>query len=57
MDDEMVEKIVIDLACGLSKKVVDLTEADFARDALGAVLLQPASRGDRRTDADGCATG
>ena len=40
MDDEMVEKIVIDLACSLGKKVVDLTEEDLARDALGAVLLQ-----------------
>jgi glucosamine-6-phosphate deaminase len=40
VDDETVEKIVVDLACGLHKKVVDLTEADFAQDAFGAALLQ-----------------
>ena len=44
MDDEMVEKIVIDLAYSLGKKVVDLTAEDLARDALGAVLLQRCSQ-------------
>ena len=40
IDDETMEKIVIDLAANLVKRVVDLTAADFAADAFGAVLLQ-----------------
>ena len=39
LDDEIVEQIAVDLACGLGKKVVDLTAADFAADALGSVVL------------------
>ena len=39
IDDEIVEQIAVDLACGLGKKVVDLTAADFAADALGSVVL------------------
>jgi glucosamine-6-phosphate deaminase len=34
-----VEQIAVDLACGLGKKVVDLTADDFAADALGSVVL------------------
>ena len=45
MDDEMVEKVVIDLACGLGKRIVELTEGDFARDDFGAVLLQQRPEG------------
>ena len=45
MDDEMVEKIVIDLACGLGKRVIELTEGDFARDDFGSVLLQQRPEG------------
>ncbi len=40
IDDEAVEKIVVELADKLGKKVVDLTEAELAQDELGAVLLQ-----------------
>ncbi len=40
IDDEAVEKIVVELACKLGKKVVDLTEAELTQDELGAVLLQ-----------------
>ncbi|MDE0965698.1 MAG: glucosamine-6-phosphate deaminase [Candidatus Latescibacteria bacterium] len=39
VDDEAMEKIVVDLASNLGKKVVNLTEADFAADAFGAALL------------------
>ena len=39
IDDEIVEQIAVDLACGLGKKVVDLTADDFAADALGSVVL------------------
>ena len=39
IDDQTVEQVIVDLACGLGRKVVDLTEADFAADALGAVVL------------------
>ena len=39
IDDEIVEQIAVDLACGLGKKVVDLTAADFAADALGSEVL------------------
>ena len=39
IDDEIVEQIAVDLACGLGKKVVDLTAADFVADALGSVVL------------------
>ena len=44
IDDEAVEKIVVELADKLGKKVVDLTEPELAQDELGAVLVQ------RRTD-------
>ena len=40
IDDEAMEKVVVDLASDLGKKVVDLTEADFAADSFGAALLQ-----------------
>lgn len=40
IDDQAVEKIVVELAGKLGKKVVDLTAAELERDALGAVLLQ-----------------
>ena len=40
IDDEAVEKIVVELAGKLGKKVVDLTAAELEQDALGAVLLQ-----------------
>ena len=39
IDDQTVEQVAVDLACGLGKKVVDLTEVDFAGDALGSVIL------------------
>ena len=40
IDDEAVEKIVVELAGKLGKKVVDLTEEELAQDELGAVLVQ-----------------
>ena len=40
IDDEAVEKIIVELAGKLGKKVVDLTEEELAQDELGAVLLQ-----------------
>ena len=39
IDDQTVEQVAVELACELGKKVVDLTEADFATDALGSVIL------------------
>lgn len=40
IDDATAERIVIDLAAGLSKRIEDLTSADFAGDAEASVLLQ-----------------
>ena len=39
IDDEAVEKVVVDLASDLGKKVVDLSEVDFAGDSFAAALL------------------
>ena len=40
VDDEEIEKILVDLAVSRRKRLVDLTGDDFAADAFAAVLLQ-----------------
>ena len=39
LDDEIVEKIIIDIAVKHQKRIIDLTEADLLKDEFGAMLL------------------
>ncbi len=39
LDDEIVEKIIIDIAVKHQKRIIDLTEADLLNDEFGAILL------------------
>ena len=39
IDDETMEKVVVDLALKLNKKVIELTQEDFAADESGAALV------------------
>lgn len=48
VSDEQMEKIVIDLALALGKRLKDLTEADFAQDRFAAALLRKRSATGRK---------